>query len=239
MRLLRSLLLLLLLPLLAEAQAIANYTFKHTLDDASNYTYCSTRGAQGNPYGGPIAGQGRLTTTGSSTTVEASSTAAFANMVVDTGPVTRSAMILVSTDGGSSYTAYRVASKTDDDTIVIDTAVNYASPGYVWSWYDIRCGTTVNDGWIAAGPGSSMTFEYNAGTGNANVVWECRSGANGANPVQVYPDNSAAAASRLYAAAGSDSRTIFAIGPGIPCDYARIGMKGTSPVVTAYINRGK
>lgn len=227
-------LLLCLLAPFSQAQT-ANFTYKRTLADGSNYVYCKINGSLGNPYGQPIAGAGLLTTTGASTTVTGSDAAGFSGLI--TASATRASYIMVSTDGGNTNTLYRVVTKTSNTQISIDTSVNWASPGFSWTWFDEYCGTTAADGWIACGSMSNLTFAYVGGSGTANVVWEARGSDPAANPIQIYPDNSSGAASRSYTAATIDNRTTFNLGPGVAFTGCRIGMKGTNPIVSSWIDR--
>lgn len=218
----------------------ANFTYKRTTADAVNYNYCVVRGQLQNPFGSAIQGAGLLTTSGASRNIVGSAAGGFSNF--PTPSATRGVIINVSTDGGNTYIPYRVATVTDATHIVLDTSeptVNWASPGFAWSWYDEICGTTDTTGWIPCSEGSNLTFQYDSGAGNANVIWQAKGSALGSAPVQIYPDNSAGAASRLYAASGADSRTTFALGAGVRFSLCRIGIKANGPVVSAYIDKLK
>lgn len=212
---------------LAGAQSSANFLYKHTLADAVNYVYGVMTGANGSAWASGIPGTFRLTTSGSSTTFTCSTAGCFT-------PVSAGDTILLSTDTVTS-TPYRVITKTDVTNVVVDTAANLGATGVIWQWYKETRGTTAASGWAPVHPADLLTFEYNSGTGTANVVWECRGSGLGASAVQIYPDNSAGAASRSYAASGSDSRTSVVVPRGYA--FCRIGVKGTSPVVTAYVSR--
>lgn len=215
----------LLFPAFASAETAQLFFLKNI--GGSTKTYCVMNGVQGNAWGTPIKGQGTLTTTGSSTTIESS----FVRDFVD---VAAGDMIIVTISG--VQTARSVASVTDGDTLVVDTAVDW-SAGYSWSWRDAVCGTADTSGWITATPGMTLVYEYVSGSGTSEVFWQCKTDAVSALPVQIYPDNSSAAAVRSYTASGYDSRTAVVLSLDSKFYACRIGISGTGPVVSAYAQR--
>jgi len=150
------------------------------------FTYCTMNGARGDPFQDPIPVAIPIDTVGSNTTVEAVTpgTNPFANVGIGD-------RIFVRLGSGTDQTEQRtVITNADDDTITVDTAVDW-SAGYEFSYLDLVCGTAATDGWINVTSVDTiqMTVEYAAGdlTG-LDVVYECKEGGGvNAVPVQVYP----------------------------------------------------
>lgn len=197
----------------------ANLMYLKNIGSATK-TYCVLNGSAG-PWSTAIAGAGTLSTTGSSTTVEASDPAAFTNVAAGDMIIALIANV---------PTARTVASKTDNDTIEVDTAVTWSA--YTWSWRDSVCGTTDADGWLVSTPGMTLTYSYVSGSGTSEVFWQCKDAAVGALPVQIYPDNSTGAAVRSYTSSGYDSRTTVVVPADAKFQYCRVGVSGTGPVVS-------
>jgi hypothetical protein len=147
--------------------------------DSATMTYCKVDG--------PFSGKGKVSTTGSSTTVVGSSSESFSTLAagdvlrVQTGTSARDITVVAVT---------AVASAT---SLTIVTAQNW-SAGYAWSYWDQTCGTAATDGWVDLSGLSDRTIvvSYEAGTtggGGIDVVWECKGASVLSEEVQVYPDN--------------------------------------------------
>lgn len=223
------------LPALAQAPA-GNFTYKRTLASATR-TYCKLTGQLNDPFQSGIVGGGRVVTSGSSTTVTASVAGSFFPLKAPTA--TAGSVIVVSVDGGNTYTAYRVTAKASDSSITIDTAATFGATGYVWSYYNEVCGTGDTAGWIQAQAGDTVTALYTGGSGTATVTVECLGSGMGALPVQVYPDNSSGAATRSLTAADINNRFIFVMTIDVRCTALRVGFAGTNPIVSAWVERLK
>lgn len=173
-------------PGLAQANT-AYFTINYDVAvEQPTFTYCTMDGSRGDPFQEPIPVAIPIETVGSSTTVTAVTalSAPFAN--VDIGD-----RIFVRLGSGTDQTEQRtVITNADDDTITVDTAVDW-SAGFEFSYLALVCGTSADDGWINVTSLDTiqMTVEYAAGdmTG-LDVVYECKEG-GGVNsvPVQVYP----------------------------------------------------
>lgn len=150
---------------------------------SSTMTYCALTGQRGDAWQDPVPVNIPIDTTGSSTTVDAvtPASAPFANLVV--GDV-----IYVRRDNAVTDMVW-ITAKASDDQVTVNTAVDWSS-GYTFSWMNLTCGTSVNDGWVTVSDRDtvSMTVQYEAGdlTG-LDVVWECKDNSRVSAPVQVYP----------------------------------------------------
>jgi hypothetical protein len=227
--------LLLALGLAPQAQAQAgNFVYLRTLASGTT-TYCKLLGALGDPFGSPIAQSGVAITSGSSTTV--TSAAAFGLLLAPTA--TRGSVIVVSIDGGTTYSAYRVTAKASASSITIDRAADLTATGVPFGFYDEFCGTGNADGWIASKPGDVITVIYQGGSATASTSIECRGSGLGQLPVQIYPDNSAGAATRALIAADINNRYMLVITNDLRCTGVRVGLAGTNPIMSAFIERQK
>lgn len=204
-------------PAFAQEQVAARMAIKYDLDSDS-YTYCRLEG-QGDRVDGPgLVGPAAILTSGSSTTVSeaTASTNPFTNVAV--GDV-----IIV--DGN----VVAVTARASAASITVDTAINLTA-GKTFQYFKHACGTAATDGWVTVGPTDSVIlgFELNQEdtTSGVDVRWECKAAVPSAQPVQVYPDNSAGAATKTYTAAGIDARTWVNI--DVAVSACRIGFKVTS-----------
>lgn len=165
--------------------SLAAATFTYRLDiDSGTTTYCRTVGQNGDPYGGSILGPGRIQTTGSATSVVASVASSAPFIDVGVGDV----LVVTRTNGSQDIAV--VQTKVNNDSITVDPAVNWTG-GFSWRWWDLRCGTGAEDGWISVGPAQqlSLSLFYEQGdlTGGVKARWECREGVLGGQAVVVYP----------------------------------------------------
>lgn len=93
--------------------------------DAETYEY----NRLGDSIGLPVQGKGGVTTSGSSTTISAAVTYAFAGVVPGS--------VIFFTRGDTIHVR-KVASVTDGDTLVVDTAVDLSVGQWAWSFYPLR-----------------------------------------------------------------------------------------------------
>jgi hypothetical protein len=187
----KLLLALLLIPGFVLAQEgphkSANFAYNYDLD-SSVFTYCAVEGENGDPFGNSIAGIGQIETAGSSTTITGVVAADDVFAPVDIGDV------LSIRRSNGNIEVRTVVTNADDDTVTVDTAIDLTG-GVTWRYRKTVCGTAVTDGWIAVAGYTNVNLgiQYDAGDlGALEVVWECISGAPGAQPVQVYPGSGSA-----------------------------------------------
>ena len=177
-----SLLALLALPAVAQAQRAGNFTYKYDVA-SSSATYCAVLGRNGSSWLDPIVSSVPIETSGSSTTVSAvtAGTNPFTNLVA--GDV-----ILVSRDNGARDVRV-VTAKASADEVTVETAVDWSAE-FPFSWLNNSCGTGAEDGWISVDSFTTvqMTVQYDGGDlDTLDVQWFCRESALGSNPVRVYP----------------------------------------------------
>lgn len=173
----------------AQEATAANFALRYDLDSTS-LTYPRVMGQNG-AFGGSIAGQAPIKTTGSNVAVTAVSAGSnpFASVAIDD---------VVVVDRGNGVTDVRVVvAKTDADTIEVDTAVDW-SAGFSFRWLDTQTGTGDGDGWIkVSGFANRMiTFQLeqvSGVTGGIDTRLECRGGAVGAKSTIVWPGSNATA----------------------------------------------
>lgn len=177
----------LLVPVFAVAQSdqgqsrAANFTYKYDVASTTG-TFCTLTGLDGDPFASAKPGRGTIETVGSSTTITGVNAAddVFADVGVGDAIIVKIR--------NTSY-ALVVVTNADDDTITVDTAVDF-SAGVVWSYKSLACGTTVNDGWISTAgyQTAQLTVQYDAGDLTAlAVAFQCKEDALGSDIVQVYP----------------------------------------------------
>ncbi len=181
-------LLALALPTFAQQQdvQVGQLAYRYDLD-ATTLTYCKLGGINGDPYQSPIPGQTNITTTGTSTTVDAVTGTPFSQ--VGLGDV------LISNQPDGVTETVIVTAATSSTQVEVDPAVDWdnSGAGFPFSWYDLDCGTGDENGWVASPPGQHasilLTVEYDAGdlTGGLDVVWEARGANLGSDAVQAYP----------------------------------------------------
>ncbi|MCP4900220.1 MAG: hypothetical protein GY906_24880 [bacterium] len=159
-----------------------NFAYNYDLE-TSTLTYCVVEGENNDPFGNSINGAGQIETSGSSITVTGVNAADDVFAVVDIGDV-----LNVRRSNGN-VEVLTVVTNADDDTITVADAVDLTG-GFTWRYKKTVCGTAVTDGWISVSGYTNINLgiQYDAGDlGALEVVWECLSGAPGAQPVQVYP----------------------------------------------------
>jgi len=168
----------------AQAGVVKSGNFAYKYDvTGSTTTYCVTTGVNGDVFGSFIRGPGTVETSGSSVTVTGVNAADDVFTDVDVGD-----MFQVRFPNGT-FENRVVVTNADADTITVDTAIDL-SAGYVWYYKSLACGTGVLNGWVDVSDARtvSLTMQYDAGDmDDLDVVWECKEGAVGSEPVQVYP----------------------------------------------------
>lgn len=211
-------------PFLMGAEDVtASFAFKYDVDSTS-VTYCRMLGQGGSPFGGSIAGLVNIETSSSSQTitgVNPGSTAAFAS-------ISAGDLITVRTDP-NTVALIKVVTKTDDDTIVTDTAVNLdIDGGYAFRYWRQECGSTSTSGWldISGYNDRNITIQYDQGDlGSLDARVECRGSYPGAQPVQIFPSCTTGACNtyQAYTTEGIASRTSVIIPD--PFGVCRVGLK--------------
>ena len=176
------------LPVNAQEFASANFTLKYNLD-ATTTTYCVLRGNNDvtRPEGDWKVGTSHLKTSGSATAVTENTTDAEPFRDLAVGDV-------ISANGLTRV----ITAKTDNSNITVDSEVNWAA-GFPFTWLDLDCGTTSTDGWMDVSNFTNRTIIFqleqaNVDTNGIDVNWQCKGTYNGAEAVQVFPDNSSGAA---------------------------------------------
>jgi hypothetical protein len=177
-----------LFPSLAFAQsgqvAAGNLTYKYDVTGATT-TYCATWGQDESVFGNFYPGPGRVETVGSNVTVTGVDLAQDVFLDVGIGDLLQFRF----SNGNVEHRV--VVTNADNDTITVDTAINLDfTNGVAWGYKNLDCGTAATDGWAGVSDFStvSMTMQYDAGDmTDLDVVWECKEGGIGAEPVQVYP----------------------------------------------------
>ena len=179
----------------ADEQQEISLTYRYDVDSAT-VTYCRLIGTGGGFAGmaGGIQVTARIKTTGSSTSVTAQTAGQnpFANVAV--GDV-----LIVNKPDLNTVDLAVVTVRTDADNVTVDAAVDWqnGTSGRTFAYYDLQCGTTDNDGWIAVdGWGAkTITVQYDQGDLDAlKVRYEARGNAIGALPVTIYPTTGASCA---------------------------------------------
>ena len=174
----------LLLPALAGAQELrtANVAYLYDVDSTSK-TYCKLVGERGDPFAGPIPLQGRIQTSGSSTTVTEETTGDNPFEQIGAGDV------LVVDKGPAGIDTVAVVTKASSASVTVNEAVDWSN-GYSFKFYDLQCGTGANDGWIPVGNYSSVNGVVSFDQGDIaglDFAMECKYGGLAGLLVQVYP----------------------------------------------------
>lgn len=155
--------------------------------DSTASIYCRLTGTSG-PFSSAKSSSIAIETSGSSTTLTKSVASSGPFAVVEVGDV-----ILVR-DSSNALQILTVDAKAGADEITVDTAVDLGTVGVDWQYRTLSCGTGANDGWIntARFEQTLVCVEPKAGTSTGAFHWhlEVKTAADGAGPVQAYPDNS-------------------------------------------------
>jgi hypothetical protein len=204
----------------AEAQVTSGILTGHYDVDSATYTACRTIGS-GSAIQTPVPLVGPVNSAG--TTLTAVSGTPFAGLAV--GDV----LVMPPTATGVLPEIRSIITYTSNTSVVVDTAPTATLTNAQLSRLQQRCGTGDDAGWLKITDYTNVTLtiqvaQINTTTGIDAIV-ECRSNAPGALPSQVYPDNSTAAASRTYTAAGHESRSRISISSAAGCPQVRVMFK--------------
>lgn len=157
----------------AQAQSTVELPLCSDFDlDSTSYTYCVTTGIEGNPFGTPFSTPGaRVTTSGSSTTVTAATATSAPFAQATAGDE------LMFTYNGTTVRRY-VVTASSVDSVVVNAAVNFATPGATVKRLKRTCGTSATSGWFPVRNtiGGSVTYSIDQldVTGGIDVKFECR-----------------------------------------------------------------
>ena len=171
---------------MASAQEALSANFSHLYDlDSTTLTYCSMVGINGDPYGSPIPVQGKIKTSGSSTTVT--------EVVTGSNPFTEVAVgdTLYVDKGTLGLDAVIVVARTDAANVTVSSAVNWdnGGAGRTFGFKKQTCGTGATNGWINVFGGLfyDITLQYDQGYLDAlHARWECKAGGvTGAQPILI------------------------------------------------------
>lgn len=172
-----SLAVLLLLPTVSSGQWLnLNQKVAHLIYakdvTGTSYTYCKLVGKNGDPFAAGNVGRGTIETSGSSTTVVES--------VTGSNPFTEVAVgdLLVIQIGSTVYRR-AVTARASAASITVDAAIDLGTVGVSWTWYQQKCGTGAEDGWLDAGAAYQINVLYQIDTINATSIdtsLECRLG---------------------------------------------------------------
>lgn len=153
--------------------------------DSATVTFCRHVGQKGDPFGGSIAGPGRVETDGSDTQIESAGQGSeFEELAV--GDVMEFTL-----NGAKALRT--ITSKADNNTVVVDSAIELSADltgdGVSWRFWRRQCGTGATDGWfdIAGGKALLGVWYFQGDLDELLVRWECRSAAPGAIPTLVFP----------------------------------------------------
>lgn len=181
------LLALLAAPASAEERKSCHVAVKWDVD-AATLTFPSLRGLNGSPCFGATSGDGRIQTSGSSTSVTETTAGSnpFAPHAVDD--------VLVVTRSSGVADSRVIVTYTDDSNVVVDTAVDWSTPagGFAFTWWEFFSGTTDADGWVDVsnlGPGKVAAIQWDQGDLATGLLWEvqCRTNTLDPKPNKVYP----------------------------------------------------
>lgn len=210
-------------PLLWGAEdATALYMYKYDVDSDS-VSYCRLLGQQGSPFGGSIAGAGRITTVGASTTITSNTALDYSFAGVNVGD-----MLEIRTDPNTVYLR-TVVTNADDDTVTVDSNVTLSNVSY--RFWRSECGTGATNGWIDLSGYSNrnITVQYDQGdlATSLDIQVQCKLNFPGSEPVQVFPVCTVASCGtyQAYTTPGIASRTSVEI--PTPFGACRVGFKRT------------
>jgi len=198
-----AVLLLFLLPIQASASEVAHWFSRLDVDNGTQ-AFGVLLGQNGNPFGGPQAGTGKIKTTGSATAVAAVDAAGTDPF----GPIAVGDLLVV--DRGNGTTDLRtVAARTDADNVTVDTNINWdnAGAGFTFRWYRATSCTDTTCGWVDVSRFETMIVEVglersDLATGILFTI-ECRGAGLGATNKQVYPTTAGTTQALTTANAGT------------------------------------
>lgn len=177
----------------ASAEQISyNVLYKYDVDSTTE-TFCVLEGANGTPFGPGIQSIGNVTAANDPTLTAVDATQdVFAELAVGDVLVFNNPTAVV-----------RLETKTSADAVEMSEAQTITAKPF--QWYKLVCGTAATSGWFDVsnfdgGVVITVQSEQQVDDGNGiDVRWQCRGSSFGQAPIQVYPDNSSAAAVTNFA----------------------------------------
>jgi hypothetical protein len=179
----------------AFAQDPANFAYRYDVDAIDPlYEYCKVTGINNDPFGSRLNGRGTIENGGSSTDINGVNAADDSFLYVTVNDI-------ISVQVGSVQYLLVVVTKTDNDNIIVDQAIDLSAATYQWGYYDQTCVTPEEppedevSGWIDI----TRSTQPSHNSWMVNVEWEqgdatllsaqiqCKTAAKGAKPVVVYP----------------------------------------------------
>lgn len=161
----------------------------YDLDSVGTYIYLRTVGESGNPLGNPLTRNVRVKTTGSQSTVVAS-TASTAPFALNSAPPTGGGGDILYFDlkgqpdaaapaniQGTKLVSRTLLTRPDTDTVTIDTAIDLTN-GTTFFTRLFKTGTTATDGWIPVAGFATAEFSWQMKQSDASsidVKVECES----------------------------------------------------------------
>jgi hypothetical protein len=226
--------LLALLPMLAAAQSTsapnvrkAILASKYDLDSTS-YIYCMFTGVNASPWGGALPGGAPVSTSGSSTTVAATT--------ASTGPFTDVAVgdiLYILSSGPQTAPVVRyVTARASADSITVDTAITLTAATFTFKRRS--CGTAASSGWVDVSTAWDVKVAWRISqqdtTGGISIVVYCKDNDDSGTGTRVYPPNNTGG-TRECEDTGIFATTTTGCAVTIPegWDSCRLGMK----IVTA------
>lgn len=196
--------LVLLLPTQAFAGEVAHWFSRFDVD-SNNATFGRLTGLNGNPFGGPIGGVGKILTVGSTTAVAAVNTSADDPF----GPVSVGDVLVVDRGNGTIDVRF-VAARTDADNVTVDTNIDWSNggAGFTFRWY--KASATCTDGtcgWIDVA--RFETFVVTVGLERSDLVTgilftvECKGAGLNEQPKQIFPTTAGTTQALTTANAGT------------------------------------
>lgn len=188
---------------------------------STSYIYCVTADAAGRVWSGGEVGPGKLTTSGSSTTVTGVDSSADVFLSIAVGDE-----LLINLDGVMERRY--VTARASADSITVNAAINLGdgrqgTAGYGFSWRRLTCSTDATHGWIPVRGLSEVTFIFALETINATsieAIIYCRHNSSNSVGVEAWSES--------YTAAGGDIVTLRGSPKdGIKFDACRFGVKVT------------
>lgn len=187
-----KMLLLALLSVLVATQAFAADVRKALLFsnydlDATDPTYCMFTGVNGSPFGGALAGGAPVSTSGSSTTVAATtaSTAPFTDVAV--GDI----LYFLSSGPQTAPVVRYVTARASADSITVNAAITLTAASFTFKRRS--CGTAATSGWVDVSTCFDTKVSWRVTqqntTGGISVVVRAKDNDDTGVGTQVYPPN--------------------------------------------------
>ncbi len=151
--------------------------------DSVTMTFPLLLGRDGTIFGSGNPGLTPVSTSGSSTTVAATTASTSPFALVSVGDVLEFRV------DNTSYLRV-VTVRTDADTVTVNAAITLTAAAF--SWYKLTVGTAETAGWFDVSSAESITFTVDpqniaVDTGGVDLRIDCKGGSLGSTSVQVYP----------------------------------------------------